>query len=203
MSGFSSGLVLPNVGTTGAPTTGGHGKNELWVDSTGVLWICTVAGTPGTWVQCSAAGGGVATFNTRTGAVVLSAADVTTALPNASAGGGAGTTTSAAFATLSGTPVSVALTTNTKVKVTVTGTMSNPSVGTDNLGFAISGATTLAASQANALVVAEFTAAFIQQASAVFILTVTAGANTFTLQSSTNTGTLTVANGSILVECLN
>ncbi len=76
MSGFSNGIILPNVGTTGAPTAGSHAKNELWVDSNGVLWVCSVAGTPGTWINASAVGD-VTSFNTRTGAVVLQLGDVT------------------------------------------------------------------------------------------------------------------------------
>lgn len=56
MSGFSNGIILPNVGAGGAPTTGSHAENELWVDSTGALWVCTVAGSPGTWMAASGAG---------------------------------------------------------------------------------------------------------------------------------------------------
>src|SRR5258708_9800018 len=38
------------VGTgVGAPTTGSHAAGELWLDSTGELFACSVSGTPGTW----------------------------------------------------------------------------------------------------------------------------------------------------------
>ncbi|WP_047893245.1 hypothetical protein [Micromonospora sp. RV43] len=40
----------------GAPTTGTWITNDAVIDSAGALWVCTVAGTPGTWV--TAAGGG-------------------------------------------------------------------------------------------------------------------------------------------------
>lgn len=41
--------------TSGAPTTGAHAKGEVVMDDTGTGWYCTVAGTPGTWVQIGAA----------------------------------------------------------------------------------------------------------------------------------------------------
>jgi hypothetical protein len=39
--------------TTGAPTTGTWAVDDEVLDSNGTLWRCTVAGTPGTWVQSS------------------------------------------------------------------------------------------------------------------------------------------------------
>ncbi|MCW3038472.1 MAG: hypothetical protein JWM31_377, partial [Solirubrobacterales bacterium] len=39
---------------TGAPTTGAHLVGDWIIDPTGKVWICTVAGTPGTWVQVGA-----------------------------------------------------------------------------------------------------------------------------------------------------
>lgn len=36
---------------TGPPTTGARVVGELWRDKNLALWICTVAGTPGTWKQ--------------------------------------------------------------------------------------------------------------------------------------------------------
>jgi hypothetical protein len=37
--------------TIGAPTTGSHVLDEIWKDALGGVWKCTVAGTPGTWMQ--------------------------------------------------------------------------------------------------------------------------------------------------------
>lgn len=37
--------------TSGAPTTGSFALGDFVVDHTAALWICTVGGTPGTWVQ--------------------------------------------------------------------------------------------------------------------------------------------------------
>jgi hypothetical protein len=48
------------VGATasGAPTTGSFAVGDYVIDQTGKLWICTAAGTPGTWTQVSGGGGG-------------------------------------------------------------------------------------------------------------------------------------------------
>lgn len=37
--------------TTGAPASGTHVAGEIVPDSAGVWWLCTVGGTPGTWVS--------------------------------------------------------------------------------------------------------------------------------------------------------
>jgi hypothetical protein len=42
-------LKLAPSGTAGKPTAGAHTKGELYMDSTATLYVCTVAGTPGTW----------------------------------------------------------------------------------------------------------------------------------------------------------
>lgn len=41
----------------GAPVAGAHLVGDVVVDQSGALWICTVAGTPGTWVEVGAGGG--------------------------------------------------------------------------------------------------------------------------------------------------
>lgn len=43
------GILLTPSGSSGAPGSGTHAKGELAIDTDGVLWICTTAGTPGTW----------------------------------------------------------------------------------------------------------------------------------------------------------
>ncbi|HEX6817255.1 MAG TPA: hypothetical protein VF120_02700 [Ktedonobacterales bacterium] len=37
--------------SAGAPTSGGHSAGEQIRDSNGELWLCTVSGSPGTWVR--------------------------------------------------------------------------------------------------------------------------------------------------------
>ena len=61
---FKSGLNLVVKATTGAPTTGTWVVGDLAQDSDGVLYRCTVAGTPGTWALVGA--------SSDTGAAILS-----------------------------------------------------------------------------------------------------------------------------------
>ena len=42
--------LAPNAGL-GAPTTGSHEAGELVIDANGDFFVCTAAGTPGTWRQ--------------------------------------------------------------------------------------------------------------------------------------------------------
>jgi hypothetical protein len=42
-------LKLVPKGTRGKPTTGTHTRGEIYMDSKGTLFVCTVSGTPGTW----------------------------------------------------------------------------------------------------------------------------------------------------------
>ncbi len=52
-----SSLTVPAVGnsavTAGAPTTGTWARGDQWVDSGNVLWVCTVAGSPGSWTSAN------------------------------------------------------------------------------------------------------------------------------------------------------
>jgi hypothetical protein len=64
---------------SGAPTSGTFAAGDYVIDQTGAIWICTVAGTPGTWV----APAGPAIFSAMT-AVALT--DAATVLVNAALG---------------------------------------------------------------------------------------------------------------------
>jgi hypothetical protein len=44
-------ILLVPAGAAGPPTSGTHAQGELYVDANAVLYICTAAGTPGTWQQ--------------------------------------------------------------------------------------------------------------------------------------------------------
>lgn len=68
------------VGTTtsGAPVAGTFSKGDWVTDQAGIRWTCTTAGSPGTWTQepgSGTGGGGVSSFNSRTGAVAPGNAD--------------------------------------------------------------------------------------------------------------------------------
>jgi len=49
-------ILTGNSGAVGHPTTGAHLQWEIALDSNGAMWVCTVAGTPGTWVQVGGGG---------------------------------------------------------------------------------------------------------------------------------------------------
>jgi hypothetical protein len=59
----------------GPPAEGIWPKGWMGIDDTATIYVCTVAGEPGTW-EAVGATAGVASFNTRIGVVVLEAADV-------------------------------------------------------------------------------------------------------------------------------
>jgi hypothetical protein len=76
-------LLLPGAtaptryagGTTGgAPVSGTFAVGDFVVDELGLIWICTVAGTPGTWANAGASAG-VSSFNSRAGVVLPGNAD--------------------------------------------------------------------------------------------------------------------------------
>lgn len=78
------------VGATasGAPTAGTFAVGDFVIDQTGFVWVCTTAGTPGTWTKVG--GGGISSFASNF---------VTTALPFSGASTLAYTTPSLAVGT--------------------------------------------------------------------------------------------------------
>jgi hypothetical protein len=139
------------VGATAsvAPTTGSFVVGDFVISQNGKIWVCTTLGSPGTWTQV---GGGVSSFNARTGAVVpvsgdYTAAQVTNAADKSSASAQAFTGNISTSGTLSGsksiTAGVVALTDGTTIsvdasqgshfRVVIAGnrTLSNPTNPTD------------------------------------------------------------------------
>jgi hypothetical protein len=110
------------------------------------------------------------------------------------------TTTSGSYAAL-GTAQAVTLTTGTKVLVLLTAETSADNAGNQYMSFAISGATTLAASDANALfnVIASNVSDQPARTSSANFVTVTAGSNTFTAQFRQSGGNAKFANRQITV----
>ena len=49
--------------TSGAPVSGTFAVGDFIIDRTGSAWVCTIAGTPGTWTQLGSGGGGGAGIN--------------------------------------------------------------------------------------------------------------------------------------------
>jgi hypothetical protein len=69
LSGATAASRYVGATTSGAPTSGTFAVGDFVVDQTGHLWVCTAAGTPGTWTNAGSSSG-VSSFNSRTGAVV-------------------------------------------------------------------------------------------------------------------------------------
>lgn len=55
--GLNPSLTLAGTPTInpGPPTAGAFVTGQFWVDSLLAIWLCTAGGTPGTWVQYTAA----------------------------------------------------------------------------------------------------------------------------------------------------
>ena len=55
LTGAANTTRLAGSTTSGAPTTGTWNLGDIVTDQTGKLWICTTAGSPGTWTQVGGA----------------------------------------------------------------------------------------------------------------------------------------------------
>jgi microcystin-dependent protein len=75
LTGATSASRYAGATASGAPGSGTFFKGDFIVDQTGTVWICTVAGTPGTWVDVGASV--VSSVFGRTGAVTLAKSDIT------------------------------------------------------------------------------------------------------------------------------
>lgn len=112
------------------------------------------------------------------------------------------TTTSTSFTDLATSGPAVTITTGTKALVVVSGRLSNGSAGQwAFMGFAVSGATTTAAADASSLAFGQSatTVDSFSQSSQIYLVTLTAGSNTFTAKYRVTGGTGTFTNRNIIV----
>jgi hypothetical protein len=58
MTGAANSVRVVGGNASGAPASGTFAVRDMAIDSDGTIWICTSAGSPGTWTQVSGAGGG-------------------------------------------------------------------------------------------------------------------------------------------------
>ena len=144
-----------------------------------------VAGAVFTAAQANILGGDIAFLGGTTGATVATSQ----------------TTTSTTYADLGTIGPVVTVTTGANALVICTSSMGNASSSNNFMGFAISGATTLAAADATALViVCTGVAGAAQQNSALYFQTgLTAGSNTFTAKYRTTAGTCSFGNRCLTV----
>ena len=75
LTGATSATRFVGGTTSGAPTSGTFAVGDFVIDRTAAIWICTVAGTPGTWSAIGGSGGGTtAIANGGTGATTAATA---------------------------------------------------------------------------------------------------------------------------------
>ena len=163
-----------------APSTGTFLTGDFAVDITGYLWICTVGGSPGTWKSTRPPAPGDASVATSE------------------------TTTSVTYVDLTTVGPAVTVTTGTSAWVSVYCLMSNANaLNSCFIGYAISGATTLAASDATASGATSDVAAGANAfTTRVRVTGLTAGSNTFTAKYRVTGGTGTFSARYIAVEPL-
>lgn len=100
------------------------------------------------------------------------------------------TTTSTSYVALTTAGPAVSISTGTSALVTISANIDTSAVNYCYVSFAVSGATTLAASDSNAIYMGQFTANQLLSASSQFLITgLTSGVNTFTMQYKTTGGT--------------
>lgn len=63
--------------TSGAPASGTHSVGDFAIAQNGHIFVCTVLGTPGTWVDVGSVGNAVTSVFSRTGVVVAQSGDYT------------------------------------------------------------------------------------------------------------------------------
>jgi len=112
-------------------------------------------------------------------------------------GGTAETTTSTSYVNTTTISAVTGTFSVTRVKITVGGLIYNSGAALSYLGFAISGATTLAAADARAASMFSTNGATI---SFTYVATITAGSNTFTPQKKAQANTTNIDKGYIIVE---
>lgn len=99
---------------SGAPASGAFTVGDFVIDQTGKVWVCTGAGSPGTWAQAGGGGGGaVSSVFTRTGAVVAVSGDYTVSQVT-----GAAPLASPALTGTPTAPTATALTATTQIATT-------------------------------------------------------------------------------------
>jgi hypothetical protein len=79
LTGATSASRYVGATTSGAPGSGTFVVGDFIVDQSGQIWVCTTAGSPGTWTAVGASGNVVTSVFTRTGAVVATTGDYTAA----------------------------------------------------------------------------------------------------------------------------
>ena len=87
MTGATASSRYVGATASGAPTTGTFAVGDWIIDQTGKIYVATVAGSPGTWVQVGAGGGGGASITQVTFAEATAAPNATIYVDSITAAG--------------------------------------------------------------------------------------------------------------------
>ena len=87
MTGATASSRYVGATSSGAPTTGTFAVGDWIIDQTGKIYVATVAGSPGTWVQVGAGGGGGASITQVTFAESTAAPNATVYVDSITAAG--------------------------------------------------------------------------------------------------------------------
>ena len=136
--------------TSGAPASGTFNKGDYVIDQTATIWICTTAGSPGTWTQISSSGGGVSLDTNASDIQALGSSAAAGGTGKASDAGHVHPTTGLMLATGGGQEQIV---TNTNATGSVTLNLTNGNV----FNLTLTGSVTLAFSGATNGVACSFT----------------------------------------------
>jgi hypothetical protein len=79
LTGATAASRYAGATTSGAPASGTFLKGDFIVDQTGTVWVCTTAGTPGSWTNVGSQGNVVTSVFGRTGAITAQSGDYTAA----------------------------------------------------------------------------------------------------------------------------
>jgi hypothetical protein len=71
LAGASASARFVGATAAGAPASGTFALGDLSVDQAGALYVCTVAGTPGTWLAVAGTSGARATIADAAGGAIV------------------------------------------------------------------------------------------------------------------------------------
>jgi hypothetical protein len=79
LTGAVSASRYAGATASGAPSSGTFAKGDFVIDQTGAIWVCTTAGSPGTWTNVGSSTNTITSVFGRTGAITANAGDYTAA----------------------------------------------------------------------------------------------------------------------------
>lgn len=79
LTGAVSASRYAGATASGAPSSGTFAKGDFVIDQAGAIWVCTTAGSPGTWANVGSSTNTITSVFGRTGAITANSGDYTAA----------------------------------------------------------------------------------------------------------------------------